>query len=167
MGAHHRQRGVAAVEMAFIVMPLLILCFGITEIGRALYSYNGLVKAARGAVRYLSVQSLDNPPVGETADSIRLKVRSLAVCGATDCSAPNAPAALVPGLTLAQVSLCDPIICPATHHNVPTGQGGLDLVSVTIGGQGDAAYSFTSAVPWVVPSITFSPITATMAGQFY
>lgn len=164
MRGHKQQQGVAAVELALIIGPMLILCFGITELGRALYQYNGLVKATRGAVRYLTAQSLASPPPGETADSIRLKARSLAVCGKEDCST-TAP--LVPGLTLAQVSVCDLVACPSTHGNVQTGQGSVNLVSVTIGGTGTAAFNFTSLVPWVVPSITFSPVTATMAAQFF
>jgi Flp pilus assembly protein TadG len=161
----HKQQGVAAVELALIMVPLLILCFGITELGRALYYYNGLVKATRGAVRYLAVQSLASPPMGETADSIRLKARSLAVCGALACSPAAVP--LVPGLTLAQVAVCDPVGCPATHGNVPTGQGSVSLVSVSVGGMGSASYGFVSLVPWVIPNLTFSPVTSTMAAQFF
>lgn len=160
----HKQQGVAAVELALIIVPMLILCFGITEVGRALYQYNGVVKATRGAVRYLTAQSLASPPAGETADSIRLKARSLAVCGEQDCG--NAEP-LVPGLTLAQVSICDPVSCPATHSNIPTGQGSVNLVSVTIGGAEDAAYSFTSIVPWVIPHFSFAPVTTTMASQYF
>lgn len=160
-----RQQGVAAVEMAIVLLPMLILCFGIFELGRALYYYNGLVKATRGAVRYLSVQTLAQPPAGETAESIRLKARSLAVCGATSC--PSGATPLVPGLVLAQVSICDPLACPTTHYNIRTGQGSVDLVSVTIGGTGNAAFHFTSVIPWVVPSLTFSPVKTTMVSQFY
>lgn len=160
----HKQQGVAAVELAIIIIPMLILCFGITELGRALYQYNGLVKATRGAVRYLTAQSLASPPPGETADSIRLKARSLAVCGQESCGSATP---LVPGLTLAQVSVCDRLACPSTHDNVQTGQGSVNLVSVTIGGTGAAAFNFTSLVPWVVPSISFSPVTATMISQFF
>ena len=47
-----KQKGVAAVELALIIGPMLIAFFGITEIGRALYQYNALVKSARAAVRY-------------------------------------------------------------------------------------------------------------------
>ena len=41
------QRGVAAVEMAIVLIPMLVLCFGVLEIGRALYLYNGLVKSTQ------------------------------------------------------------------------------------------------------------------------
>lgn len=160
----HSQRGVAAVEMALIMVPMLILCFGIVELGRALYMYNGLVKSTRGAVRYMTSQSLSSPPAGETAATIRLKARSLAVCGAYDCAGKDP---LVPGLVLAQVSICDLLSCPTTHNNVSTGQGTANLVSVTIGGTGAAAYDFTSIMPWVIPDMAFAPVTATMVSQYF
>lgn len=157
-----KQQGVAAVEMALILVPLLLLCFGITELGRALYQYDGLVKATRGAARYLSQQSLDSPPVGETADSIRLKARSLTLCGAYDCT--GVPA-LVPGLNLAMISVCDAVACPATHVNVPTGEGTTSLVSVNVGATDATSYTFTSIVPWAVASMAFGPISITMASS--
>lgn len=156
-----KQQGVAAIELAIILIPMMTLCFGITELGRALYQYNGLVKAGRGAVRYLSQQSLASPPAGETADGIRLKARSLALCGEYDC---DQTPALVPNLTLAMISVCDPVSCAGTHANVPTGEGTTSLVTVTIGAA-DNGYNFTSIVTWVVPSITFGPIATTMASS--
>ncbi len=147
--------------MALVIIPMLILCFGITELGRALYQYNGLVKATRGAARYLSQQSLAAPPIGETADGIRLKARSLALCGAYDCAGKQP---LVTSLTLDMISVCDPVACPATHSNVPTGQGSTSLVAVAIGA-GNDKFNFTSLVSWVVPDITFSAISITMASS--
>lgn len=152
-----KQKGVAAVELALVIGPMLILCFGITELGRALYQYNGLVKATRGAARYLSQQSFG----GADADSIRLKARSLALCGAYDC-ADTPP--LVTGLTLAMISECDPALCVATHANVQTGEGTTSLVAVDINA-GSSKFSFTSLVPWVIPDITFGPISITMASS--
>ncbi|MDO8905338.1 TadE/TadG family type IV pilus assembly protein [Hydrogenophaga sp.] len=155
------QRGVAAVEMAIVVLPMLILCFGITELGRALYQYNGLVKATRGAARYLSQQNLASPPAGQTADGIRTNARSLALCGTFNCG-DREP--LVPNMTVAMISVCDPVLCPDTHANVATGDGTTSLVSVTIGGTG-STYAFQSLVPWVVPNINFSPVRITMAAS--
>ena len=152
-----KQKGVAAVELALVLIPMLILCFGITELGRALYQYNGLVKATRTGVRYLSQQSFG----GADADAIRLKGRSLTLCGFDDCG-EKPP--LVTGLTLAMISVCDPASCVGTHDNVPTGDGPTDLVSVYINA-GGTKFSFTSLVPWVIPDITFSPISTTMAAS--
>lgn len=164
----HKQRGVAAVELALIIVPMLILCFGITEIGRALYYYNGLVKATRSAARYLAAY----PPTGATAGSTRLEARSLALCGKKVCSGNDE---LVAGLILAQISVCDPLSCSSTHSNIPTaaGLGSVNLVSVTIGSENACdspntdAYCFTSLLPGVIPNFRFAPVKATMAAQFF
>lgn len=156
-----KQYGVAAVEMALILVPMLVLCFGITELGRALYQYNGLVKATRGAARYLSQQSLASPPSGETAAGLRLKAQSLALCGAYTCAGVPAQ---VTGLTLAMISVCDPVSCATTHANVPTGEGTTSLVSVFIN-TGNERFRFMSLVPWVIPNVDFSRISITMASS--
>jgi len=159
--SNRTQRGVAAVELAIILVPMLVLCFGITELGRSLYQYNGLVKSVRGAVRYLSQQSLYSPPLGVTADDLRLRARSMALCGDVDC---DGRPALVPKLTLDMIAVCDPLACPTTHANVPTGEGTTSLATVSIGGTG-VPYPFISLASWVVPSMSFGPIAITMASS--
>ena len=141
----HRQKGVAAVELALIMVPMLVLCFGVVEVGRALNYYNGLVKATRGAARYLTVQDLNNmTPATERAG------KSLSVCGKTSC-APTDPK-LVPGLdSLSQVAV-------TLYPSVSTGQGSVSLVSVTI-----SDVSFTSFLPYSIASFTYSPVRITMA----
>ena len=109
-----------------------------------------------------SQQNLASPPAGQTAEGIRLDARSLALCGAFDCSGQEP---LVPGLTLDMISVCDPVLCPATHSNVSTGEGTTSLVSVTIGNGQGARYVFQSLVPWVLPDITFNPVGITMAAS--
>jgi len=130
-----RQKGVAAVEFALVLIPLVLILFGITEFGRAIYQYNTLVKATRVASRYLSTGTISN------AEAV-----CLAVQGNTACSGP---APLAPGLTSAMVNI--------NTSSVATGTGPVSLVTVTISG-----YPFISAVPFVVPNITFGPISTTM-----
>lgn len=48
------QRGAAMVELAILVPVLLMLAFGITELGRALYQYSSLGKSVDAATRYMS-----------------------------------------------------------------------------------------------------------------
>jgi Flp pilus assembly protein TadG len=144
------QRGVAAVELGILLVPLVLLAFGITEYGRAMYQYNALDKSVRSAVRYLSQQS--------PGDATQIGIaKCLAVYGDTTCTGSPAGSPLVPGLTTAMVSVCDLTSCAGTHQNQPTGSGSVNLVTVTISG-----YPFTSLVPSLMPSITFGDISATM-----
>ena len=148
----HKQKGVAAVELALIMVPMLIMCFGIVEVGRALNYYNGLVKATRGAARYLTVQNLnDSSPATKAAAIVAAK--NLAVCGTTTtCSTATQ---LVPGLTnpVSQVS-----VTTSNNVQVTGGVGTISLVTVTISG-----VVFTSFLPYSIASFTYSPIKLTMA----
>ena len=72
-----RQRGVAALELAILLIPLLFICLGITEFGRAFYQYNMLLKSTRAAARYLSNQ---NTGVGQP------EARCLAIHGNVNCA---------------------------------------------------------------------------------
>ena len=151
MKSHFRQWGVAAVEFAILLPVLLLIVFGITEFGRALYNYNTLVKAARDAARYYATQQPGNPPAKET------EIQNLAVFGNT--AGTGNP--LAPGLATTMVTLCDWTSCPATHQ----AQGAapvVNLVTVTISG-----YTFQSFVPFVtanLSSFAFAPISSTMKG---
>lgn len=152
-----RQKGVAAIELAFVLPLMLILVFGITELGRALYQYDGLVKATRGAVRYLAQQDLANSDLG----AVHLKTQNIAVCGNENCS--GLPS-LVAGLSISLVKICDyaTSACETTHKSVETGQGTVDMASVVID-----RFAFQSMVPWVIKDITFGPIKTTMAARYY
>ena len=148
-----RQRGVAAVEFALLIIPMLLMVFGITEFGRAMYQYNTLVKATRDATRYLSTQA-PGSGVGTA--------QCLAVYGNKTCGAAGEE--LVPGLTTGMVTVCDANSCPGTHSSVATGAGVVNLVTVTIQG-----YQFQSVVSFSIaglsvglPNITFGDVSTTM-----
>ena len=160
----HKQAGVATVELAFIIAPMLLLCFGITEIGRALYQYDGVVKASRGAVRYLTQQNLNDAAVYSAAQAI---AKSMVVCGKPPPASgvPYAACAgsdvrLVPGLESEEQ------VMVATHRGVLTGAGSIDLVTVTVGGSGGNAVRFNSMLPipggWL-DNFSFAPVAVTMA----
>ena len=139
MAKRYTQKGVAAVEFAILLPVLVLICFGITEYGRAMYQYDALTKSVRNAVRYMSQQA----PNGTTAQGV---ARCLAVHGNRDCGG----ASLVPGLTTSMVLI-------SNASSQPTGSGTVDLVTVTISG-----YQFDSLVPGIFSSITFHDISATM-----
>ncbi|AKU14004.1 TadE-like protein [Azoarcus sp. CIB] len=144
MRCRRKQRGVAAVELALVMIPLIFLAFGITEFGRAIYHYNTLAKSVRDATRYLSQQG-----PGEGSGT----ARCLAVHGNRTCSGTP----LAPGLTLSNVQVHDQSTDPGTHQNQATGSGAINLVTVTIDG-----YQFVSLVPFVATNITFGDISVTM-----
>ncbi len=132
-----KHRGVAAVEFAILLIPLVIMTFGMTEFGRAFYYYNSLLKSTRDASRYLSMQAR---PVGEG------EARCLAVYGKTLCGGE----ALVPGMAPGMVQI-------TYELGVETGHGSIDLVRVRING-----FPFSSLVPLVVTDMVFGPIASTM-----
>ena len=144
-----RQRGVAAVEFGLLLTPLVLMIFGTTELGRAIYSYNTLDKTVRDAARHLSQH-------GPGDATIAAQAKCLAVYGTTDCSG----SVVAPGLTVGMVSLCDASLCPGTHANQTTGLGSINLVTVSI-----QSYAYTSVVNFVVPDMTFNNISVTLRAQ--
>jgi Flp pilus assembly protein TadG len=147
-----RARGVAAVEFALLLLPMLIMCFGVVEYGRTVYQYNSLAKAVRDSVRLLAQASPDDANYPVTA------ARCLAVHGNVGCTGP----ALVPGLATSHVVICDRANACAggTYTDVPTAVGAINLVEVRVSG---------FALPFIgLPflgngeSITFNDIRATM-----
>lgn len=142
-----KQKGVAAVELAILLIPMLMIVFGATELGRALYQYNTLLKSARDATRYLTVV-----PLGTGQE----EARCLALYGRFDAgAAPGAKCAAVTPL-LDQMTP-EMVQIPAPEYGVPTGAGSINLVRVVITG-----YVFSSLVPFIVPDITLGPVTVTM-----
>lgn len=136
------QRGVAAVEAALLVIPLVILAFGIVDGGRAFYQYNTLVKSTRDAVRYLSTVA---PGTGDATATC------LTVAG-TPC-----PAALplVEGLDASNVSISRTTV--PSVGNGGTATGVVSLVEVRVSG-----FRYVSIVGLSFPSTVFRPISATM-----
>lgn len=143
------RRGAAAIELALLTLPLTGLTVGMTEFGRALHQYNTLAKTVRDAVRHQT-----GVPAADTLAGRCLALTGSKANNGSSCSGTP----VVPGLALSQVTVCDRLSCPSTHSLQPTGRGVVNLVTVTINGA-----PFTSMAPFVMPSITFGPISATMA----
>ena len=141
--------GVAALEFAILLPILVLLCFGITESGRAIYQYNTIAKATRDAARYLTLV----PPGQGHATA-----RCLALHGNRTCAGDL----LVPNLGAATVTIWD-ATNRADHADVPAvgngagSTGRMNLATVTIAG-----YPFDSLVPFAFPNVTFAPIATTM-----
>lgn len=148
MHGNKKQGGVVAVEFAILLIPMVLIVFGITELGRAFYQYNTLVKATRDAARYKSVT---NQGANEA------EAKCLAVTGNyanTNGSCAGTP--LVNGLNTNMVS-----ISYATA--IATGSGSVNLVKVTINDpNATEQFKFVSLVSFVIPDITFGPISTVM-----
>jgi Flp pilus assembly protein TadG len=95
-----RMRGVAAVEFAIVLIPLVTLVAGVAEFGHAIYQYEALTKATRDAARYLSTY-LPTDSAYPLAQA-----QCLAVYGSTSCPASGGTP-LVAGLTTSMVIVCD------------------------------------------------------------
>jgi hypothetical protein len=147
-----RQTGVVAVELAIVLIPLTMLLFGITELGRAFYQYDTIVKSARSAARYLSVQT--------TGVGIP-QAKCLVVAGTMDPDACAPP--LVSGLTggMVTVHYIDGVsTCPP---GVVTGCGAINLVEVCVNCADSAEkFQFVSVAKLFVPDIAFGEIRAVM-----
>ena len=148
---HSFQRGVAAVEFAFLLPLVLVpMILGTIELGHAIYTYNTLDKTVRDAGRHLSQH-------GPGEATIAAEAKCLAVHGTTDCS--GSP--IAPGLTTAMVTICDASLCPDTHANQLTGLGSINLVTVSI-----QNYAFDSLVKFVIPDdFYFNNISVTLRAQ--
>jgi TadE-like protein len=55
----NRERGTAAVEFAMLAPVMLIMAFGLLEVGRMLFDYQAINSGVRVAARYLSRVPLD------------------------------------------------------------------------------------------------------------
>lgn len=141
-----RQRGAAVVELALLLLPLLLMIGGTEELGRALYTYNSLDKSVRDAARLLSSNAPGDPVS-------RQQAACLAVYGNTGCSGNP----LVSGLTLQNVSECDAVSCPSTHASQDTGQGSVNLATVTLTG-----VRFNVVFQLAMTDVTFDNISVTM-----
>lgn len=155
-----QQLGVAMVELAIILPLLLAICFGITEFGRAIYTYNTLAKSARDAARYLSTQAAGNGAAWSVA-------RNLVAYG----NPAGTGSLLVPGLDKnSMVAICDASNCAGNKD-----QGSnpvINTVTVTITG-----YPFKPVIDLLaftrfysggtdsITSIVFGDISVTMRQQ--
>lgn len=100
----NKSRGAALVELAIVLPVLLMMVFGITELGRALYQLNTLAKSADAGVRYLSrawdVLDENCQPTAGWATAISATANYVVFGNAAGQGDP-----LIPGLSTAGVSV--------------------------------------------------------------
>lgn len=144
MRAKREQRGVAAVEFALVIGLVVFIFFGATELGRALYQYNALVKAARAAAREYSLAG----PVG-TIGSREQQAQCIAVYAISPCAKARKEDQVMDGLTMDKVAMTS---------------GSSYLIGseypYTYGCATISEFHFVSLVPWF--DMTFAPIAVCM-----
>lgn len=128
-----RQRGVAAVEFAFLVFLLLLIGAGLAEFGRGLWYYDALAKSTRDAARYLSVVPVASLGT-ESATAQAMVVESaraalvpdfVAAHVAVTCVPKACNAASLPGeITEVQVSVDYPLVLGSLFPFIPSAQSG-------------------------------------------
>jgi len=139
------------VELAIVIIPLVMIVFGITELGRALYQDNSLTKAVNIGARYIARQpDLLYPPYAENnpcgvADSgrwsnVQGEAKNLIICGRRDCSGEEP---VVPGLVEDHITIGTP--------ELVTGYGGSPACVIEVSARtpfspifGDVVIPFTS-----------------------
>jgi hypothetical protein len=98
------QRGVATIEFAIVVPVLLLLMFGVTELGRMLVRYNTLTKAVQDGVRYAAAGGLLGTTGNVNVDAqLTTEVRNVVIYGNT--AGIGAP--VLPGLLPSQIQVID------------------------------------------------------------
>ena len=159
-----RQRGVASIEFALLVVPLLIIAFGALEYGRLIYHYGTVVKSVRSAARMIAQYNPDDQSGYATALA---EARCLATYGVSPCTSNQVP--LVPGLSLSNIKICDRTsvaecdgMSLSEVKNVATGTdtGTVNLVVVRIS---DYDFSFLG-LPFTGAgsSLAFQPVQSVM-----
>ena len=113
MNSPRRWRGAALVEFALVLIPLLIIVLGISELGRALYQENTLAKSVAVGARYIvrtdglldwndcSINS------GTEWSAVQQAARNLVVCG--DAAGCEGKEAVVPRLKPEHIHIPEPV----------------------------------------------------------
>lgn len=160
------EHGAAAVEFSLVLIPLLVLAFGIVEYSRAIYYYDIVAKSVRAASRLVAGY---DPSDSTSSSNAATQARCLAVFGKTTCESGATP--LAPGLSTSNIKICirtSVAECPDLQtsdlQNVATGNGTgtIQLVVVRIEG-----YQFEFlGLPFTGagPSLQFNTISSVMRG---
>ena len=97
-------RGTAIVETAIVLPLIVLLLFGIVELGRALQHHHALTKSVRDAARYIARVPLACPAGGDPNwAAVKAAAQTLAVTGRLSGGTP-----LVANWTPAHFTIADP-----------------------------------------------------------
>ncbi len=71
-----RSRGQSLVEFALVLLPFLVILMGIIDLGRGIYTYNGVAEAARELARVTATHMCDAAPCTLGTSTETANVRS-------------------------------------------------------------------------------------------
>lgn len=111
-----REHGSSTIELA-IIFPVMVLLFvGTAELGRLFYTYTTLSKATAVGARYLSASRDAVNGTDTQKTNAKTEAKNLVVCGikSTAANACTGQTTVVPGLTTANVLICDNFSTPCT-----------------------------------------------------
>jgi len=149
-----------------VLIPLLVIAFGVVEYGRAIYHYDIVAKSVRAASRLVAAY---DPSDTTSFSNASTQARCLAVFGKPTCESGSTP--LAPGLSTSHIKICTresvaqcPDLQASDLQNVSTGTGTgtIQLVVVRIEGYqfGFLGLPFTGAGQ----SLQFNTISSVMRG---
>ena len=144
LGRTHNNKGQAMVETALVLMLLVVLIFGMTEFGRAMYTKNMLNNAARAGARCAVVQrpSGGTPPTLWTSDDIA----NITACAMS-----------------AVFYVTNPVTVTITDVGKGSGVGVAPVTGDTI--TVDTQTTFNSMVPRLIGPTGLIPLTSTFTGH--
>lgn len=145
MRPHRAERGVAMVEFAIVVPLIVLLIFGVTEVGRAIIFYNALTKALEDGARHAAAYGLLGTTGSVNIDAgLDAEIRNLVVYG--DAQGGTMP--LLEGLQTSQISVSVPapgsIEVSATYPYAPI--MGISLPTFNFGSPSSLAIDLRAAV---------------------
>lgn len=159
-----RMRGVALIELAFIVPLMVVLTFAVLEFSLVLAQYKTVVNQVRAAARYLTTK----PPGSGLTEAICLVKYGDPTVSGTACvsTTPIAPGF---GSAATTVTVQDAVNATSTHRSQPTAPGDANSVVVNLVTVKVSGYPYTLSFGHMLPrlfggvtTITFEPISTTM-----
>src|SRR5262245_37756566 len=126
-GIETSEKGQALVEFSLVTLLFFTVVFGISEFGRALWTWNTIVQATRAGARYAVVET-------PTSDDMQIKE----VVAYNDPNANSSSTPVVPGLTETNVT----VNYLNNDGTVASNKNIADLIEVSVTG-----YQFSFLVP--------------------
>ena len=133
-----RQRGVAAIEFALVSSLLFMLLFGITEMGRLLWTWNAAVEATRLGARLAVVCDVNR------SMSAPIKARMRAML----------PALANANITIEYMNPVDAVDPSCTNDDCKAARVRL------------SGLTYTTIIPFVPLSLTLPPFSTTLRKEF-